>query len=120
MATWNSSLPVAYRLYLPKDWAEDAARREKTEVPEDIQFQTKPEIALEQIRAAAATSGRLRWFSIVSGSWRESAITTPPLSIIVTRELSAASISAARFCRFFGGFETNAGKMTRRDCAICR
>jgi SRSO17 transposase len=52
VATWNSSLPIAYRLYLPKDWAEDAERREKTEVPEEIEFQTKPEIALDQIRAA--------------------------------------------------------------------
>jgi SRSO17 transposase len=54
VATWNSSLPIAYRLYLPKDWAEDGARRKKTEVPKDVEFQTKPEIALEQIRAAVA------------------------------------------------------------------
>ena len=54
VATWSASLPVAYRLYLPKDWAEDAERREKAEVPENIEFQTKPEIALEQIRQAAA------------------------------------------------------------------
>lgn len=54
VATWSSSLPIAYRLYLPKDWAEDAARREKAEVPEEVEFQTKPEIALDQIRAAAA------------------------------------------------------------------
>jgi SRSO17 transposase len=53
-ATWNSSLPIAYRLYLPKEWAEDAERREKAEVPEEIEFQTKPEIALEQIRATVA------------------------------------------------------------------
>jgi SRSO17 transposase len=52
MATWNSSLPIAYRLYLPKDWAEDAERRKKAEVPEEVEFQTKPEIALDQIRAA--------------------------------------------------------------------
>ena len=52
VATWNSSLPIAYRLYLPQDWAEDSERREKAEVPEEIEFQTKPEIALEQIRAA--------------------------------------------------------------------
>src|SRR5512132_4281970 len=32
----------------------DAKRREKTEVPEEVEFQTKPEIALDQIRAAAA------------------------------------------------------------------
>ena len=54
VATWDSSLPVAYRLYLPKDWAADRERRSKTEIPEEIAFQTKPEIALDQIRAAVA------------------------------------------------------------------
>jgi SRSO17 transposase len=45
---------VAYRLYLPKEWAEDAQRRKTTEVPEEVEFQTKPDIALDQIRAAVA------------------------------------------------------------------
>jgi len=54
VSTWSSSLPIGYRLYLPQEWAEDAERREKTEVPEEVVFQTKPEIALEQIRAAVA------------------------------------------------------------------
>lgn len=54
VATWSSSLPIAYRLYLPEEWAEDAKRREKTEVPEEVEFQTKPEIAMDQIRAAVA------------------------------------------------------------------
>ncbi len=54
VATWSSSLPIAYQLYLPKDWADDKKRREKAEVPGEIEFQTKPEIALEQIRATAA------------------------------------------------------------------
>jgi SRSO17 transposase len=52
VATWSTSLPIAYRLYLPKEWSEDTSRREKAEVPEAIEFQTKPEIALEQIRQA--------------------------------------------------------------------
>jgi SRSO17 transposase len=56
VATWSSSLPIEYRLYLPKEWAEDAARREKTEVPEEVEFQTKSDIALDQIRAAVATN----------------------------------------------------------------
>jgi SRSO17 transposase len=51
-ATWGSSLPISYRLYLPKEWAEDTERRDKTEVPKEIEFQTKPEIALDQIKAA--------------------------------------------------------------------
>lgn len=54
LANRHASLPVAYRLYLPEAWASDAARRKKTGVPEEIAFKTKPEIALEQIRAACA------------------------------------------------------------------
>ena len=56
VATWSSSLPINYRLYLPKEWAEDAERRERTEVPEEVEFQTKPEIAMQQIRAAVAAN----------------------------------------------------------------
>ena len=56
VATWSSSLPIAYRLYLPKEWAEDDERREKTEVPKEVAFQTKPAIALDQIRAAVAAN----------------------------------------------------------------
>ena len=49
LATWEASLPMAYRLYLPREWAEDRARRRRAGVPEEIRFQTKPEIALPQI-----------------------------------------------------------------------
>ena len=56
VATWSCSLPIAYRLYLPKEWAEDAERRKKTEVPEEVEFQTKPETALGQIRTAVAAN----------------------------------------------------------------
>jgi len=54
IANHHASLPIAYRLYLPKVWAEDAARRKKAHVPEEIAFKTKPQIALEQIRQACA------------------------------------------------------------------
>ena len=52
IANHSASLPVAYRLYLPKAWTEDGARRDKAGVPLDIDFKTKPEIALEQLRRA--------------------------------------------------------------------
>lgn len=49
-----ASLPVAWRLYVPKNWAEDPARRRAAGIPEDLAFATKPQIALEQIRQAVA------------------------------------------------------------------
>jgi len=52
LANHDASLPVAYRLYLPKAWAEDDDRRCKVGVPEDVTFKTKPEIALDHIRWA--------------------------------------------------------------------
>ena len=48
----HASLPIAYRLYLPEAWCDDAARRKHAGVPDDIAFQTKPQIALDQIRTA--------------------------------------------------------------------
>lgn len=52
IANEDASLPIAYRLYLPESWASDASRRKKAGVPDDIVFRTKPQIALDQIRAA--------------------------------------------------------------------
>jgi SRSO17 transposase len=52
LSNHHASLPVAWRLYLPKEWAVDHERRRKAGVPYEIDFKTKPEIALEQIKAA--------------------------------------------------------------------
>jgi SRSO17 transposase len=52
VTTEKASMPVAFRLYLPETWTKDRNRRKKTGVPDEIQFQTKTEIAREQIRRA--------------------------------------------------------------------
>jgi SRSO17 transposase len=52
IANDHASLPVAYRMYLPQSWANDAERRDKARVPEDLKFKTKSQIALEQIKWA--------------------------------------------------------------------
>ncbi len=54
IATHAASLPIADRLYLPEAWANDPARRNKAHIPDEIEFKTKPQIALDQIRAAHA------------------------------------------------------------------
>jgi SRSO17 transposase len=48
----HASLPIAYRLYLPQAWVDDPVRRVKVGVPADVIFQTKPQIALDQLRTA--------------------------------------------------------------------
>ena len=52
VANDHASLPLAYRLYLPESWANDPFRRGKAGVPDTVIFETKPRIALAQIRAA--------------------------------------------------------------------
>lgn len=53
-ATAEGSLPLAYQLYLPREWTNDAGRCERVGVPEHIAFATKHEIAWKQIEAALA------------------------------------------------------------------
>ncbi len=49
IATWSASLPIAFRLYLPETWTGDKKRLREGGVPEEMEFQTKPQIAFKQI-----------------------------------------------------------------------
>jgi SRSO17 transposase len=51
LATEEGSIPVKYQLYLPEIWANDRERRKQAGVPDEIRFQTKPDMGLEQIRS---------------------------------------------------------------------
>lgn len=53
---------LEHQLYLPETWAADEKRREKTAVPEEITFQTKPQIGVELLR-------RTRGHGVVKFDW---------------------------------------------------
>lgn len=52
IATPTQHLPIDFELYLPREWAEDPDRREEARIPDEVQFQTKPELALNMIEKA--------------------------------------------------------------------
>jgi SRSO17 transposase len=54
LATRTEHVPVDFDLYLPKCWTHDEARRQEARIPDDIEFRTKPELALEMIHRAVA------------------------------------------------------------------
>lgn len=52
VATRHEHVPIDFALYMPKSWTEDAARRKKARVPDDLVFKTKPDLALDLITRA--------------------------------------------------------------------
>src|SRR5438093_10635677 len=51
----QGTLPLGWRLYLPQEWCDDLLRRRKAKVPDEVCFQTQPELA------AAVCEGAARW-----------------------------------------------------------
>jgi SRSO17 transposase len=49
----RGTLPLGWRLYLPEEWCDDLPRRRKAKVPEEVGFQTKPQLAAELAEQAA-------------------------------------------------------------------
>ncbi|MDR0305430.1 MAG: IS701 family transposase [Chitinispirillales bacterium] len=55
--------PIDRRLYMPQEWIDDTERREKAGVPEELTFQTKPQMALEMIQDATDSGIPYTWVS---------------------------------------------------------
>jgi SRSO17 transposase len=48
-------------LYLPKEWADDARRREEARIPEDVAFATKPQLAERMLQRAWKAGVKAAW-----------------------------------------------------------
>ncbi|HEU4730273.1 MAG TPA: IS701 family transposase [Kofleriaceae bacterium] len=49
----RGTVPLGWALYLPEEWCNDAKRRKKAKIPEEIEFQTKPQLGAKlAVRAA--------------------------------------------------------------------
>jgi SRSO17 transposase len=53
VTTATEHLPIDFELYLPQSWTEDQARRLEARIPDEVQFQTKPKLAIAMLRRAA-------------------------------------------------------------------
>ena len=51
-------VPVDFELYLPTSWAGDPDRRAEARIPDDVVFQTKPQLALAMLRRAVEANLR--------------------------------------------------------------
>jgi SRSO17 transposase len=60
-ATSKGRALVDRALYLPKEWAADAQRREEAGVPEEVEFATKIVLARRMIDRAVAAGLRAKW-----------------------------------------------------------
>lgn len=52
VTTRNEHVPIDFELYLPRSWANVPARRREARIPDDVEFKTKPQLALDMMRRA--------------------------------------------------------------------
>jgi SRSO17 transposase len=49
----RGTVPLDWALYLPDDWCTDGERRRRAKIPEDVEFETKPQLAAGLIERVA-------------------------------------------------------------------
>jgi SRSO17 transposase len=60
-ATASECAYVDARLYLPESWTKDRARCREAGIPDEVGFQTKPQLALQMLKQAHAVDGLVPW-----------------------------------------------------------
>jgi hypothetical protein len=49
----RGTLPLGFALYLPEEWCDDAERRQKAKIPDEVVFETKPQLASSLVEQAS-------------------------------------------------------------------
>jgi SRSO17 transposase len=72
-ASTKGHCPIDRRLYMPEEWINDEQRRKAAGIPGAVEFQTKPQMALEMIQEATAASVPYTWVTgdCVYGDYRD-------------------------------------------------
>lgn len=52
VTTKTMHVAIDFDLYLPQSWTDDAARRREARIPDEVEFRTKPQQAVEMMRRA--------------------------------------------------------------------
>ena len=61
LVTVSGQAWIDFDVYMPDCWAKDPRRRRKAGIPEDLEFATKPELAIEQLKRVMAAGVRALW-----------------------------------------------------------
>ncbi len=67
----SSAALVDCRLYVPKEWTDDADRCRKAGIPKDIVFKSKSQLALDSIQHLRSLGIRFSWVGIDGGYGKE-------------------------------------------------
>jgi SRSO17 transposase len=60
-ATSKGHTLIDREIYLPKEWAEDAQRRQEAGVPEEVEFATKPQLARKMLERVLTARVSCKW-----------------------------------------------------------
>lgn len=60
-ATTSECAYVDAQLYLPQDWTKDPERCREAGIPKEVEFQTKPQLALQMLERAHEVDGPVPW-----------------------------------------------------------
>jgi SRSO17 transposase len=62
--TANGQAWADFDVYMPDRWARDLPRRRAAGIPDDLQFATKPRLAMNQLERLAASGLPIRWAAV--------------------------------------------------------